>query len=348
MAEHKVPQDVEAEDKLLGPLSFRQFIYAMIAVGAATLAYFLATMIALPLLVIPLPVFLVFGVLAIPRQGQPMETYIGALIHFYFHPTRRLWNPDGQETLVEITNPPIDTVPRTKDISGAEASQRLSFLAEVEDTQGWSTRGNVNLADDYAMEANSAPDVFEDTSLTEELTHKLAETEQRIRSAAVDRMNTAAAAASAPPSGFVPPADVSFATPAAVAPSTLPATPIVTVPPAYAPASPPALPAEDEAALSAMLKQSAAQPINTFQPTVIRPTAAPARPTANPPTIATASPTTAAAADDPSTATPTDDTTAPKPDIMEVEHQTTADNGADASTAAADNTDDQTVEISLR
>ena len=30
MAEYKVAQDVEAEDKLIGPFSFRQFIYLII------------------------------------------------------------------------------------------------------------------------------------------------------------------------------------------------------------------------------------------------------------------------------------------------------------------------------
>ena len=42
MAEHKVPQDVEAEDKLIGPFSFRQFVYLMVAVGAGFLAFVLS------------------------------------------------------------------------------------------------------------------------------------------------------------------------------------------------------------------------------------------------------------------------------------------------------------------
>ena len=33
MAQYKVPQDVEAEDKLLGPFTFRQFVYLMIIGG---------------------------------------------------------------------------------------------------------------------------------------------------------------------------------------------------------------------------------------------------------------------------------------------------------------------------
>ena len=33
MAQYKVPQDVEADDKLIGPFSFRQFVYLLIAGG---------------------------------------------------------------------------------------------------------------------------------------------------------------------------------------------------------------------------------------------------------------------------------------------------------------------------
>ena len=33
MGQYRVPQDVEAEDKILGPFSFRQFVYLMIGVG---------------------------------------------------------------------------------------------------------------------------------------------------------------------------------------------------------------------------------------------------------------------------------------------------------------------------
>lgn len=288
MAEHKVPQDVEAEDKLIGPLSFRQFIYAMIALAAAALAYFLATMVAMPLLVIPLPVFIVFGVLAVPRKGQPMETYIGALIHFYFQPTKRIWDPDGQELLVEITNPPIDTIPLTKSIGGAEAAQRLSFLADVEDSQGWSTRGNVNLYDDFALEANAALDVFEDTSLNQEFGEKLAAAEQRVHDEAVANMNIAATTPVGP-GGFAPPA---YTPPAA----------IVTPPPTATPA----LPVDDEASLSAMLKQSSASsPMTAFHQTVVQPLGA--SPVADNPTLTTtAAPTTPAPM-------PTTTPTAPEP-----------------------------------
>ena len=43
MATYKVLQDIEAEDKLLGPLTLRQFVYGAIAVICLYLSYFLTT-----------------------------------------------------------------------------------------------------------------------------------------------------------------------------------------------------------------------------------------------------------------------------------------------------------------
>ena len=42
MAVYKVPQDVEAEDKLLGPFSMRQFIYLIIAAMGIAIGWALA------------------------------------------------------------------------------------------------------------------------------------------------------------------------------------------------------------------------------------------------------------------------------------------------------------------
>jgi hypothetical protein len=83
MSVYKVPQDVEAEDKLLGPFTFRQFIYLIIVAMAMGIAYGLGTLL-IPLAFIPLPVILLFGALALPlRKDQPMETYLSAMVSFF-------------------------------------------------------------------------------------------------------------------------------------------------------------------------------------------------------------------------------------------------------------------------
>ena len=171
MAVYKVPQDVEAEDKLIGPFSFRQFIYLIIAALGMLMGYLLSK-VFVGLLVIPLPVIILFLALALPlRKDQPMETYLLALVRFYLKPHRRMWQPDGAMGLVQITAPRVPEQQLTKDFNGYEAAQRLGYLAQVADTRGWSTRGvtdvgggsmSAAMIDDVAAEAEMAEDVMDE------------------------------------------------------------------------------------------------------------------------------------------------------------------------------------------
>ena len=142
MSAYKVPQDVEAEDKLLGPFSFRQFIYLMIAAGLIGLGYALS-IILLPLALIPTPFVIILLALALPlKKDQPMETYLLALVSFYFlKPRKRLWQPDGITSLVEITAPKEIEPERAKSISAEEARDKLGFLTDIIDSRGWAVRG---------------------------------------------------------------------------------------------------------------------------------------------------------------------------------------------------------------
>src|SRR5690606_11815883 len=117
MATYKVPQDVEADDKLLGPFSFKQFIYLIIAVLGAVMAWGLSQLF-IPLAILPLPIVILFGALALPlRKDQPMEIYLAALVSFYLKPRKRLWKADGVQSLVEIVAPKVVEENRTKDLS---------------------------------------------------------------------------------------------------------------------------------------------------------------------------------------------------------------------------------------
>jgi hypothetical protein len=168
----------------------------MIAIAAGALAYFLGSMIAVPLAIIPVPVFFVFGILALPlRKDQPMETYIAAMIRFWFKPHTRLWDADGQDSMVEFSNPIVDDEPTTKSFDADEAVRRLSFLADVADTQGWSTRGlsglplSNNLTDDFITTVDNAPDILdENDSLGQAIDNKLYQSEQQMKQVAIANM----------------------------------------------------------------------------------------------------------------------------------------------------------------
>ena len=169
MAVYKVPQDVEAEDKLLGPFSFRQFIYLVIAVLAGGLAYFLGT-IFIGLALIPLPLIVIFLILALPlKKDQPMEVYAAAILAFYLKPRLKLWEPDGILNMVEFTNDGLGDQEFSPDITFDEARQRISFLSNLVDSNGELIRSslvaNPAIQSDIAAEATQVEDMHDDDAV---------------------------------------------------------------------------------------------------------------------------------------------------------------------------------------
>ena len=125
MAQYKVPQDVEADDKLVGPFTFRQLVYIFVAAGLIALAVGLFNIFPL-LAIIPVPFVLFLLVLASPfKKDQPMETYLAAILNFYLKPNKRFWNPGQRESTIAITAPKKIEGPRIRAISEDEASHRL-------------------------------------------------------------------------------------------------------------------------------------------------------------------------------------------------------------------------------
>ena len=157
MAIYKVPQDVEAEDRLLGPFTFRQFIYLIVVAVLGFFAFALWQL--LPILaVIPVPIMLLFAALALPlRKDQPMETYLSAVISYYIKPRVRLWDPDGVETRVEITAPKVTEYSLIKNLSNDEAERRFAYLAQIVDSKGWATRSTVATTD---IQSNLNPEIY--------------------------------------------------------------------------------------------------------------------------------------------------------------------------------------------
>lgn len=165
MAQYKVPQDVEADDKLLGPFSFRQFVYLLIA--AAFIALAVALFQIFPLLaIIPVPFILLLGALALPlKKDQPMEAYLVAVVSYYLKPRTRVWMPGQRESTIDVTAPKqVDDESRARDITGEEVTHRLSFLADIVDTEGYAIKGisgSPKVREELVEEANMANDIFE-------------------------------------------------------------------------------------------------------------------------------------------------------------------------------------------
>lgn len=141
MATYKVIQDIEAEDKLLGPLTLRQFIYAAIVIVMGFIAFKLAVD-ATPLLALPfLPPIAFFGLLAAPiGKDQSSEVWLLAKIRFMLKPRKRIWDQTGIKELVTITVPKKVEHQLTDGLSQTEVKSRLQALAETIDSRGWAVK----------------------------------------------------------------------------------------------------------------------------------------------------------------------------------------------------------------
>lgn len=141
MATYKVMQDIEADDKLVGPLSFRQFVYAGICVFFLYLSFVVITKGAWFISILFLPVALLSGFFAWPWSNeQPTEVWALAKIRFFLKPRRRIWNQSGVKELVTVTAPKKIERVYTNGLTQMEVQNRLKALADTVDSRGWAVK----------------------------------------------------------------------------------------------------------------------------------------------------------------------------------------------------------------
>lgn len=103
MAQYKVPQNIDMQDKIFGPLTLFQFLYLLVG-----------GMFAYALLKISIYLFIAFGIpigvmaLAfafIKVQDQPFSKFLGSLVHYTTTPKNWVWHK-GPTAVVTIADAP--------------------------------------------------------------------------------------------------------------------------------------------------------------------------------------------------------------------------------------------------
>lgn len=155
MATYKVLQDIEAEDKLVGPLTLRQCIYAAIAILAGYLAFLAVTKGAAFMAIFLLP-FIAFGLFfAWPwSKQQSTEVWALAKVRFALKPRKRIWDQSGIKELVTVTAPKVVEDPRQRKLSETEVRSRLKALADTIDSRGWAVK---NVPANIYIQPSAAP-----------------------------------------------------------------------------------------------------------------------------------------------------------------------------------------------
>lgn len=155
MGQYKVPQNVETEDKILGPLSIKQFIYVIIALLWAFLMWRVFSFSILIAIVFAFPVTGFFLMLGFgQREGVPFEDFVVAFIRFLIVPRKRMWIKDDSKEVIVKDTPKKDNSQNVanKNVTAGQLKQ----LASIIDTRGnfkdpsISLPDNENEADIYA------------------------------------------------------------------------------------------------------------------------------------------------------------------------------------------------------
>jgi len=219
MATYKLIQDIEAEDHILGPLSLRQFIYAMLAVFLYYICFFLVTKGAAFMLIVFLPPALFFTFFAFPfGRDQSTEVWALAKLRFIIKPRKRTWDQSGLKELVTITVPKKIERILTNGLGQEEVKSRLSALANTLDSRGWAVKNvdadKFNYTDPFALQTsdrlvdiskfpievpagdiNDSDDIMDANSnpVAHQFEEMITDSEKAYRQQLIDRMNGRAA-----------------------------------------------------------------------------------------------------------------------------------------------------------
>ena len=136
MAAYKVLQDIEAEDKLLGPMTARQLLYAGVASAFLFVGYLVADKTNWWVMMIFAAPALPFIYLAAPLgRDQPNDIWLFARLNYYFRPRKRTWQKDGASQRVTIKAKATKAGPEADQQTDEGVDSRLKRLANTLDSR---------------------------------------------------------------------------------------------------------------------------------------------------------------------------------------------------------------------
>lgn len=188
MATYKVIQDIEAEDKFVGPLTLRQFVFAMGGLLFSYLCFFVVTKGAIWALTIFAPPALFGFFMAVPwSKDQPTDVWVLAKIRFRIKPRKRIWSQSGMQELVTITAPKVEEKILTDNLSQTEVKSRLKILAETIDSRGWIVK-NAPLQMASSFGGNSSDRLIDLSSMPQQVSDGVEELPDMLEQHEVDDM----------------------------------------------------------------------------------------------------------------------------------------------------------------
>ncbi|MFA5010120.1 MAG: PrgI family protein [Patescibacteria group bacterium] len=164
----KIPQDVTREDKLVGPLTLKQFLYIL---GAAGIDFIVYQSYALGYLYFPefllLAVIVTLFSLALAFMnvnGRPFGVFLLNLLHFSTTGHNLAWYKEPRDVVAAIKIKASDLKDTKTEIqerqSGKQIKMQIEQLASVLDTGGTIEQNNTSVTAPISnLNASSAPTI---------------------------------------------------------------------------------------------------------------------------------------------------------------------------------------------
>jgi hypothetical protein len=129
-----VPQFIDAEDKIIGPITVRQFIILLVTFLVVAILFKLLSFVWF--LLVGIPLVIAGGVLAFGRvNGQPFHYFILNLVQTMRRPRLRVWDKtmnDGElRALTKVTLTPPPPPPARKAPVSASKLAELSLVVNT-------------------------------------------------------------------------------------------------------------------------------------------------------------------------------------------------------------------------
>ncbi len=135
--QYKIPQEVNVEDKIIGPFTLKGFAFIMaftlftvifIAVLSGLGFSFFAALIIGGLLGSPI---LIAGF--VPFNGKPLYTYSESFVHYWIKPRQRTWKRDVERKVQQST--PTNQNVQTGEMTNATLSIEDTYIQPKEDIE---------------------------------------------------------------------------------------------------------------------------------------------------------------------------------------------------------------------
>ena len=136
---YQLPQFIEVEDKIFGPLTFKQFLYVG---GGSALAFIIWTLIPIKIVavIIAAPVLLFFVALAFFKYNdRPFISTVENSVKYFFGPKLYIWQKQERKPIkkesAEKNNANLSSLPKLSDSKLKELTWSLDINKNIEDNE---------------------------------------------------------------------------------------------------------------------------------------------------------------------------------------------------------------------